>query len=107
MKLVREDLDWLIICDASLKYAISDQKLYEKWVRQGIISQSPSRMKADIFILQMMNEFDGEIAVISNDRFSEYTEELDAVVHRYQLGFIIAFDQFFVEKLKIMSILDI
>ncbi len=101
LKLVREDLDWIIICDASLRFAISDRKLYEKWARQGIISQSPSRMKADIFILQMMHKFDGEIAVISNDLFSEYGEQLDDVVHRYQLGFIIAFEQFFVEEIKV------
>ena len=94
LKLAREDLDWLIICDASLKYAISEPRLYERWVRQGIISQAPSRLKADIFILQMMHEFDGQIAVISNDLFSEYGEELSDVVHRYQLGFVIAFDQF-------------
>ena len=99
--MVRENLDWFIICDASLKFAISEQKLCEKWVFQGNIGQWSSRMKADIFILQMMIEFDGEIAVISNDRFSEYADELDEVVHRYQLEFIIAFDQFFVEKLKI------
>ena len=42
--------------------------------------------------------------VISNDRFSEYADELDEIVHRYQLGFVIGFDQFFVEKLNIKNL---
>ena len=104
LKLIREDLEWFIICDANLRYAISEPKEYEKWIRRGIITQSPSRLKADIFILKLMHEFDGEIATISNDRFSEYTDELDDIVHRCQLGFIIAFDQIFLEKLKMKTL---
>jgi hypothetical protein len=103
LKLVREDLEWFVICDANLRHAISEPKEYEKWIRKGIITQSPSRLKADIFILKMMHEFDGEIATISNDLFSEYADELDDVVHRCQLGFIIAFNQMFLEKLKIKT----
>ena len=61
-----------IICDAGLKWKISNLAEYEKWCRKGLVIRTPTKIKADEFILDIAEQFDGEIAIISNDLFSDY-----------------------------------
>jgi len=89
-----------IICDASLKYHIDDPTMYELWVQNGIIKQAPAYIKADILIIKYLQQYNGEIALISNDLFRDYPE-MAQLKHRLQYGFAFAFNKIDLVKLDV------
>ncbi|WP_457557925.1 NYN domain-containing protein [Candidatus Harpocratesius sp.] len=83
-----------IIIDNSLQYKIDDPKQLEKMLKKGILKQTPAKIKADSFIIELMSRFDGSIVVISNDLFRDYPM-ISKISKRLQYGFMILFNQFF------------
>lgn len=98
IKETRPDLTFEIICDASLKHRISNPNCYEKLLQGGIIRQCPPYVVADKFIISLLQQFDGEILLISNDLFRDHVE-VSTLAQRTQFGFIYAFGQLCIEEI--------
>jgi hypothetical protein len=90
-------IDYLIVCDSTLQYRISNKNQYKSWCNQGKICQSPATIKADEFITSLMTKFDGNLAVISNDLFKEY-KQLTKLLYRIQYGFMIIFEEIILKQ---------
>ncbi len=63
------------ISDASLRYRIDYPDQLEGAMRDGKISQCPSRRTADSFIFEYLKKHPGEVIVVSNDNFRDYPDE--------------------------------
>jgi len=90
-------IDYFIVCDSSLQYRISSKEQYIKWCKEAKIIQSPATIKADEFIVSLMLNYDGNLAVISNDLFKEY-RQLNSLKWRIQYGFMILFNEIFMKQ---------
>ena len=62
-----------MIADASTRYHMDDQDLYDNLVNEKIIIQSPAGTKADEYILEVAKAENSKF--ITNDRFKEYRDE--------------------------------
>ncbi len=99
---IRPDLTFEIICDASLKYRISEPERYDKWINKGTVRQTPANIKADDFIVELLLEFDGEVLLISNDLMRD-KPEINTLKARCQWGFIFAFEKIIFKELSFKS----
>ena len=90
------------VIDPTLIYSVSNKKLFKQLLRNGIIKQTPSTLKADDFIVDQMIKRDGRIAVISNDLFSDYPE-LNQLRSRCQFGFMILFGELIIHEILFVS----
>ncbi|MFX0099751.1 MAG: hypothetical protein ACFFCS_09220 [Candidatus Hodarchaeota archaeon] len=68
-------IEYEIITDATLKYRIDEPEKLEEYYKTGVISECPSHVKADEFIVDYMQIYPDRTLVISNDNFSEYNLE--------------------------------
>jgi len=63
----------IMIADASMRYHMDDQDLYDELIADRIIIQSPAGTKADEYILEVAKAENSKF--ITNDRFKEYWSE--------------------------------
>jgi hypothetical protein len=99
----RPEMTFEIICDAGLKRSITEPQRYEKWVRNGAIKQSSAKIKADEYIIEVMQIFDGSIMLISNDLMREYSE-IDQLEHRLQFGFVFIFGELILKEIAFLKL---
>ena len=88
-----------IIVDSTLRRVIDKKDQYEYLLRYGVLKQVPATTTADAFIVKMVEKYQKEILVISNDLFRDFSE-LKADTSRIQYGFMILFDSFELIPLK-------
>ena len=72
-ELVRLGYSPTIIIDASLRHDIDDPEQLEGLIDNGIVHQAPADAEADYFILETARR-EGSL-IVSNDTFSQYSEE--------------------------------
>jgi len=89
---------YIVICDKSLRYCISERSKYLRAVRKKQIVESPEGTQADIFILQFALRKNAYI--ISNDRFKEYYGIFDKEwIDSIRISFRIIKDEIYFDKL--------
>ena len=89
--------DVIYVASSSLKYRIDDKERYLKFVKEGVILESPHGVDTDLFILQIAREFDASI--LSNDAFREYKPRYADEINRC-LRFMIVKDKIIIPSLN-------
>ena len=69
-------LEFDIIVDATLKYKIDNLDLFQTAIEENRIKMCPAGSTADEFIREMIQEKEGEIAILSNDLFRQFPKPL-------------------------------
>ncbi|MHA1147589.1 MAG: NYN domain-containing protein [Promethearchaeota archaeon] len=73
-----------VIIDASLRYRIDNKPELENLCNTGKILQCPSKIQADVFLLEYFKHHPEETVIISNDNFSEF-QEINPVVCKFMI----------------------
>jgi hypothetical protein len=83
-------VDIKVICDASLRWVIDDQKLFEVMIDKNQVMQVPARTDADKWFFKYAREFKAK--VVSNDTFKDWVERDDWVrenIESFRVTFMI------------------
>lgn len=95
--LEKENHNFLIIADASLRHSIDDKETYLKLVNDDIIDEVPVGTIADHYILTLAEEENAKI--LSNDKFRDFSSEFPDI-QSMRISFSIENNNFVLGKTK-------
>ena len=95
--LEKENHNFLIIADASLRHSIDDKETYLKLVNDDIIDEVPVGTIADHYILTLAEEENAKI--LSNDKFRDFSSEFPDI-QSMRISFSIENNNFILGKAK-------
>lgn len=95
--LEKENHNFLIIADASLRHSIDDKETYLKLVNDDIIDEVPVGTIADHYILTLAEEENAKI--LSNDKFRDFSSEFPDI-QGMRISFSIENNNFILGKAK-------
>lgn len=95
--LEKENHNFLIIADASLRHSIDDKETYFKLVNDDIIDEVPVGTIADHYILTLAEEENAKI--LSNDKFRDFSSEFPDI-QSMRISFSIENNNFILGKAK-------